>query len=142
MGRIARGLIALSLLTFYVSAQVPNVDNFTSTPIPGAGHDYIHLPSETVNPANGSLSIRIEIPLPSGRGLSQPFFLSYDSDGLHYLASTGGLGGSPTWYTDDGYLSKGGVELLSAGPYLSGFQPERNGPERSQVAASYLPDLQ
>lgn len=83
MQRFASGLIALTVLMIPVSAQVPNVDNFTSTPIPGAGHDYIHLLSETVNPANGSLSSRIQIPLPGGRGPSLPLSFSYDSDGLH-----------------------------------------------------------
>jgi len=39
-----------------VFAQITNVTNQTSTPIPGAGHDYIHMLNETVNPANGSVS--------------------------------------------------------------------------------------
>ena len=32
------------------------------------GHDYIKMLSETVNLANGSLSIRIQAPMPKGRG--------------------------------------------------------------------------
>ena len=32
-------------------AGITNVDDVTSTPIPGAGHDYIKILSETVNPA-------------------------------------------------------------------------------------------
>ena len=43
-------------------AQTANVDNTTSTPTEGVGHDYIHLLSETVSPANGSVSLRIEPP--------------------------------------------------------------------------------
>jgi hypothetical protein len=39
--------------------QIANVTNDQATPIPDAGHDYIHLSSETVNPSNGSVSIRI-----------------------------------------------------------------------------------
>jgi len=46
------GLVPLCLALcagFNASAQVTNVDDTTSTPIPGAGHDYIHELSETVN---------------------------------------------------------------------------------------------
>ena len=43
---------------------VTNVDDTTSVPIPGAGHDYIKMLSETVNPANGSVSLRIQLPIP------------------------------------------------------------------------------
>src|SRR5947207_14339808 len=48
-------------------AQITNVTDETSTPLPGTGHDYIGLLSETVNPANGSISLRINAPLPKGR---------------------------------------------------------------------------
>ncbi len=36
-----------------VFGQITNVTNDQSRPIPGAGHDYIKLFSETVNPATG-----------------------------------------------------------------------------------------
>ena len=45
--------------------QITNVDDTTSTPIEGAGHDYIKALSETVNPANGSVSLSIQLPIPS-----------------------------------------------------------------------------
>ncbi len=41
-------------------------------PTPGVGHDYIQDNVETVNPANGSLSIRIGVPLPPSRGVNIP----------------------------------------------------------------------
>ena len=66
-------------------AQVTTINDTTSTPIPGAGHDYIHLLSETVNPANGSVSLRIQLPMPKGRGISIPFAFAYDSNGLNHL---------------------------------------------------------
>ena len=68
MGRLGVVVSALHVLAvgciaaFLVSTahgQVTNVTNATSTPIPGAGHDYIKMLSETVNPSNGSVSIRI-----------------------------------------------------------------------------------
>jgi hypothetical protein len=83
-----RLFVAIMLFAFVSSAlhaQITNVDNTTSTPIPGAGHDYIHLLSETVNPSNGSVSLRIQFPMPKGRGLSLPFSIGYDSNSLHHL---------------------------------------------------------
>src|SRR5581483_12444771 len=54
-------------------SQIATVDNSTLRPVDGAGHDYIKLLSETVNPANGSVSLRIDIPTAKGRGLTLPF---------------------------------------------------------------------
>jgi hypothetical protein len=67
------GTLASLLLAGTAQAQVTNVTNNTSTPIHGAGHDYVKMLSETVNPSNGSLSLRIQVPTPGGRGLSYPF---------------------------------------------------------------------
>ena len=61
----------------YASAQSNVITDQTSTPIPGAGHDYIQMLAETVNPANGSLSLHINLPTAPGRELSLPFGLSY-----------------------------------------------------------------
>ena len=85
--------IALSLLLpRFVFGQITTVTNDTSTPAPGTGHDYIKMLSDAVNPANGSLSIRIGIPTPPGRRLSLPFAFAYDSNGAHFGRSV-----SPGW---------------------------------------------
>src|SRR5271155_1533763 len=95
--------------------QILNVTDSTSTPIPGAGHDYIKGLSETVNPANGSVSIRIQTPTPPGRGISLPFSFAYDSNGAAHVTSnfTGGI----QWEDNTAYLSQGGwsysVPMLS-----------------------------
>jgi len=68
--------------------QVTNVDDTTSTPIPGAGHDYIKMLSETVNPANGSVSLRIQLPIPKGRGITPSFSIAYDSNSVNHLEPT------------------------------------------------------
>ena len=53
-------VLAITLsLTAFAFAQLPPAGDTTSPPTPGVGHDYIHAPQETVNPANGSVSIRI-----------------------------------------------------------------------------------
>jgi hypothetical protein len=38
--------------------QIRNLDDTTTPPTPGVGHDYIKMLRETVNPANGSVSLR------------------------------------------------------------------------------------
>jgi len=108
----AQTLIALcAVLTFapLALAQVTNVDNTTSTPIPGVGHDYIHLLSETVNPANGSVSLRIQVPMPKGRGISIPFSFGYDSNSVHHLRPGYYPSyGTVTWVSNDDYFAQGG----------------------------------
>src|SRR5689334_9373060 len=78
----ALALIAATfLLTCTCRAQLPQASGTTSPPTPGVGHDYIHSPVETVNPANGSVSIRIPVRIASGRELTIPFSVTYDSSG-------------------------------------------------------------
>jgi YD repeat-containing protein len=98
-------------------AQIPSISDTTSTPIPNAGHDYIHAPSETVNPANGSLSIRIGVPVPPSRGFTVPFNFAYDSNGVFYLAPPPLQHSGFMWWDTTSSLSQGGwsysVPMLS-----------------------------
>jgi len=76
--------VALSLNTSaQVVVDVQNI-NIVNTPVPGSGHDYIKMLDETVNPANGSVSLRIEAPVPKQRGdVNFPFYVfGYDSGGV------------------------------------------------------------
>src|SRR5438093_9970 len=68
--------------------QITNLSDVTSTPIPGAGHNYLGVLNETVNPANGSVSLRISVPMPKGRGLTVPFSFAYESNGTPAAAPT------------------------------------------------------
>jgi RHS repeat-associated protein len=80
-----RKLLAVAFLAFFattVRAQITNVTNDQASPTPGAGHNYIGALSEIVNPANGSLSIRLDVPMPGGRGIALPFHFSYNSSGV------------------------------------------------------------
>ena len=81
--------------------QVRNVTDDQATPTPGAGHDYIRMLTETVNPANGALSVRVQVPMPKGRGLAVPFAFAYDSNGVHYPVS--GTGGTVAWSNNGGW---------------------------------------
>jgi YD repeat-containing protein len=111
------GFICL-IFTGVCAAQIPSETDVTSTPVPNAGHDYIHALGETVNPANGSLSIRINVPLPPSRGLTLPFSFAYDSNGAYYFNTPcqGECSGFD-WWTTNTMLSAGGwsytVPMLS-----------------------------
>ena len=114
--------VLASLLLPTAKAQMFTLTDSTATPMPGAGHDYIHLLNETVNPANGSVSININFPMPKGRGLSLPFSISYNSgqvvfidpfvnsyslQPLYSVPSYYGAG-VMTWESNVGLLSSGG----------------------------------
>ena len=106
---LAGFLFLLALIAPVADAQITNVTNDQSTPIPGAGHDYIHSLTETVNPSNGSLSIHIELPAAKSRGITLPFTLAYDSNGVHHLIPGGpGSAGTAMWAKNIGYVSQGG----------------------------------
>ncbi|HEV2223872.1 MAG TPA: RHS repeat-associated core domain-containing protein [Candidatus Acidoferrales bacterium] len=101
---------ALGLFLFLIPAawaQLPQASDTTSPPTPGVGHDYIHAPVETVNPANGSVSIRIPVRVSSGRELTIPLSIAYDSSGAFYYGSYNGA--SPAYLTTTNVpFSKGG----------------------------------
>jgi len=83
-------LLICSVLLFTLSSAkaqnlgIGGVGNDISTPVPGAGHDYTHLLAETVNPANGTVSLRISLPVPKARGFTLPFSIAYDSDYIYF----------------------------------------------------------
>ena len=58
----------------------PLVADTTSTPVASSGHNYLGDLSEIVNPADGSLSIRIAAPPQKERGAGMPHYVFvYDS---------------------------------------------------------------
>jgi RHS repeat-associated protein len=89
-----------------LQAQMTAVTDQTSTPIPGVGHGYIEGLEETVNPANGSVSLRLKVPMQPGRGLSVPFSFAYDSNGAYFL--TGGQPGHATWTSNKSGIASSG----------------------------------
>jgi RHS repeat-associated protein len=80
----------VSLLAPACWAQLPQAGDTTSPPTLGAGHDYLGGISETVNPANGSVSIRLPLRIPSGRQLTIPLSTAYDSAGAFYYGQSQG----------------------------------------------------
>jgi hypothetical protein len=88
--------IVLAIFSFLIveppaAAQGNGIGNTTSTPVAGVPHDYITGLTDTVNPANGALSIRIKEPLPQERGENWPTYaFVYDSNLQFQLA--------PNWF--------------------------------------------
>jgi hypothetical protein len=56
-----------------------------ATPIPGSGHDYLHLLSETVDPASGSVNLSINFGAPKGRGITLPATYNYASSNVYSI---------------------------------------------------------
>src|ERR1700691_5365225 len=77
-------LAACILLGYQAGAQNVSLGDDVSRPIPGVGHDYVHGLSETVDPANGSLHVKIDLPVPKDRGFTLPFAITYDSGELYH----------------------------------------------------------
>ena len=87
---------AIYLVTALISSLACNLHSFgqgvplsmdIARPIPGAGHDYVKGLNETVNPANGALTIKIDFPTFASRGLSLPFSLIYNSGLVHHAVT-------------------------------------------------------
>jgi RHS repeat-associated protein len=97
--RLFAALSVLSL-TYSTFGQITNVTEDQNPPIEGASHDYIRMLSETVMPATGALSIRIQVPVPQSRGFTVPFSFGYDSN----IAQHVGVGGT----SGTSYLESGG----------------------------------
>ena len=95
----ARTFVSIVISSIFVlgaQGQMPVSSSTTSTPVPGAGHDYLGSIADTVNPANGSVSVRINATVPPGRGLTLPFAFAYDSNGINYV-STPNASGALLW---------------------------------------------
>lgn len=79
-------------------AQVIDPVTAAQAPVSGAGHHYIGIGTETVNPADGSVSFDLPIQTPPGRGLSFPFAIRFNSSAPFFL-SNGGSGSQFGWTT-------------------------------------------
>jgi RHS repeat-associated protein len=145
-------LIALVCLLFTSAshAQLLAVTDTTSTPIAGVGHDYLNSLSDVVNPANGSVSVRIGVSVPSGRGIAIPFSFTYDSGGVHafsgssvtqnslnYLVSAGWSYGLPMLSLGYVHKSASGVGACSA---ETGYVFQDSAGTRHQLNNAFAPN--
>jgi RHS repeat-associated protein len=118
-------LVLIGIFGNPVYAQIKNVTDDTSAPIPGTGHDYIHMLNETVNPANGSVSLNIQVPTPKGRGLTLPFAFTYNSNGMNHLLYIGNF--QTQWRSNTSFLAQGGWTYSM--PRLSYAQQSSSSPQ-------------
>ena len=113
--------------------QLTNVTDQTSTPVPGSGHDYFKMVSEAPNPANGSVSIRIQLPVPPGRQLTLPFAIGYDSNGVAFFQALANASGG--WASDQRTFAKGGWHLTV--PQISDVHTQRASGQQGQYTCQY-----
>lgn len=98
-------LVSVMLLSGALFAQINSVSADQAPPVPGAGHDYIHLLSETVSPAFGTVNIRIGTTVPAGRDVTVPFAFQYDSGSAHHIDFSGPI-------DNTSYLGRGGWNYI------------------------------
>src|SRR5690348_1069154 len=139
--RIVIAVISLStFVSLSVSAQIPQRSNTTSTPVPDAGHNYIKSPIETINPANGSVSIRIGTKMPPDRGISLPFSFAYDSNGSYYLGTIGaggvGVRTTTSWASQGGWSYS--IPMLSVGRITWTWQDAGGHTQQCHAAVNYV----
>ena len=75
--KLQLGIAVLVCSAICCKAQVVDPMTAAQAPVPGVGHHYIGMATETVNPADGSVSFHLPIMTPAGRGLSFPFGITY-----------------------------------------------------------------
>jgi RHS repeat-associated protein len=100
------GLVCAATLP--AQAQITSTSDATQTPVAGAGHDYLHMINESVNPEIGTVSLSIGVPMPPGRKLNLPFSFQYSSGGALFLVPSWSLGWGAQWTNNQGPLATGG----------------------------------
>jgi YD repeat-containing protein len=91
-----------------------NLADTPALPIPNSGHAYINLLSESVNPGDGTVSLSINLPMPSGRGINLPFSIQYSSSNSSRMmshttdAGADGYDSSLAWTLNYDFMQQGG----------------------------------
>lgn len=111
---ISAALLLLIVIAPSSKAQGSGIGNTTSTPVAGVPHDYITGLNETVNPANGAVSIRIAQPVPHERGQNWPVYAyAYDSNSVYQL--------SPRWGSTGSYTALSNLDIKLGGAPSTGL---------------------
>ena len=118
--------------------QITNVTDDQSTPIPGAGHNYIQSANETVNPANGSVSFRLDAGVPKGRGLTVPFIFAYDSNGAVHAVPKYPNPTQASWTSNNGFGFGGWSYTM---PMLSWSARSVTDPHNPNNVCNYVTDF-
>jgi RHS repeat-associated protein len=122
---VCSSLFVFALIPTLARTQTVNLGDDVSRPTPGVGHDYIKGFNETVNPADGNLSIKIDLGVPKARGFTLPIALTYNSGEVHHFTSeeqgcgalsATGCNGSAYYVTDRSQAGFGWSDTL---PYTA-----------------------
>ncbi len=116
-------------------SQITQVTDDQTTPIAGAGHNYISSVNETVNPANGSVSFRLDLDPPKGRGLTLPLISAYDSNGAVHAVAKYPSPQQASW-TDNNGFGYGGWSLTL--PMLSWSARTVTDPHNQNNVCNYV----
>jgi hypothetical protein len=76
---------ASGIISGQTTSVGPSVTGDTAVPVPGVGHDYLHLLNETVDPSSGSVNVNVQVSLPKSRGITLPFSINYSSAGVFHV---------------------------------------------------------
>ncbi len=119
--------------------QITNVTDDQTTPTPGAGHNYIGSGgNETVNPANGSVSFRLDAGVPKGRGLTVPFIFAYDSNGAMHATPSNPTPQQASWTSNNGF-GWGGWSFTV--PFLTWSSRNVTDPHNPNNVCNYVTDF-
>lgn len=90
-------VVILVLSSFEALGQVPDPTFAAEAPVSGAGHNYVGVGAETVNPADGSLTFDLPLEPPAGRQLSMKFGIRFSGNEQDFLSNSPGSNGNLYW---------------------------------------------
>jgi hypothetical protein len=119
-----------------MEAQIVNPTDTVSPPTEGVGHDYLKMLNETVNPENGAVNLRIQVPVPAGRQITAPFSINYNSNQTLVLTGNWATGIGLEFLPNYGALTLGGwsygvpniSRIYTVFPAQSMYNPVTGGP--------------
>jgi hypothetical protein len=134
--------LALGLAAALLAQSIPNLGDTTSPAPAEPGHALIGGVHETVNPANGSLTLSFDIPMPPGRGGFTPAFtIAYSSAGSHPFGSYGNnldnMYAQQSLLSSDGWSYGAPVVTDSATEQTLAEQPN----EECTVSSNYIAQM-
>jgi hypothetical protein len=131
-------LLLLLITAPFLFSQITQVTDDQTTPIAGAGHNYIQSANETVNPANGSVSFRLDAGAPKNRGLTLPFIFAYDSNGAVHAVPKYPSPQQASWTSNNGFGYGGWSYSM---PMLSWSARTLTDPHNSSNVCNYVTDF-